>query len=166
LPGRRHADVEAVAAYRSGLQLVRDTVGAEVFLVGCGAPILPSVGLVDAMRVSADTFNPADPDNGEDVLRGRPAIEARAWQQGRLWVNDPDCLVARPQFAGREAWASVILRYGGLRSVSDRLRDLDDWGLETTRAVLASAPPPIPFPSLPDLGGGSIPVSTPDAGTS
>ncbi len=166
LPGRRHLHQSPVEAYRTGLQVIREAVGPSAHLTACGAPILPSVGLVDAMRVSADTFNPTDPDNGEDVLRGRPAIEARAWQQGRLWVNDPDCLVARPQFAGREAWASVILRYGGLRSVSDRLRDLDDWGLETTRAVLASAPPPIPFPSLPDLGGGSIPVSTPDAGTS
>ena len=95
--------------------------------------MLPSVGLVDAMRVSSDTFDPTDADNGSNPLRGRLNIEARAWQQGRLWVNDSDCLVARPGLARREAWAAVIEEYGGLRSSSDRIADLDDWGLATTR---------------------------------
>jgi alpha-galactosidase len=140
-----------VEAYRSGLALVRDAVGPEAHIVGCGAPILPSIGLVDAMRVSADTYNPDDPDNGSDVLRGKAAIEARAWQQGRLWVNDPDCLVARPRFSQREEWAKVIETYGGLRSVSDRIAELDDWGIDTTRRVLAEAPPPVPFATLPAL---------------
>jgi len=48
------------------------------------------------MRVSPDTYNPTDPDDGSNVLRGQSCIEARAWQHGRLWVNDADCLVARP----------------------------------------------------------------------
>ena len=42
------------------------------------------------------------------LLNGR----ARAWQHGRFWVNDPDCLVARRSFALREQWAQVIDRYG------------------------------------------------------
>jgi alpha-galactosidase len=151
LPGERHGAQTPVEAYRTGLELIRDAIGPESYVDGCGAPILPSIGRVDAMRVSSDTYDPTDADNGTDVLRGQPSIEARAWQQGRLWVNDPDCLVARPQFARREAWASVIRRYGGLRSVSDRIRDLDEWGLETTRQVLSTAPPPTPFTTLPDL---------------
>ena len=44
VPGRRREDVDAVAAYRAGLGLVRDVVGPDVYLVGCGAPILPSLG--------------------------------------------------------------------------------------------------------------------------
>ena len=36
----------------------------------------------------------------------------------------------------REDWAEVVERYGGLRSSSDRLRGLDEWGLETTRRLL------------------------------
>jgi alpha-galactosidase len=151
LPGQRRGGQSPVEAYRSGLALVRDAVGPEAHIVGCGAPILPSIGLVDAMRVSADTYNPDDPDNGSDVLRGKAAIEARAWQQGRLWVNDPDCLVARPRFSQREEWAKVIEAYGGLRSVSDRIAELDDWGIDTTRRVLAEAPPPVPFATLPAL---------------
>jgi alpha-galactosidase len=151
LPGDRHQEQTPVAAYRTGLQVIRDAVGPESHVNGCGAPILPSIGLVDAMRVSSDTYDPTDADNGEDVLRGQRSIEARAWQHGRLWVNDPDCLVARPRFARRDAWASVILQYGGLRSASDRIRDLDERGLETTRRVLSTAPPPRPFAALPNL---------------
>lgn len=154
LPGPRYADETPVAAYRQGLQSIRKAIGPDAYLVGCGAPIIPSIGLVDAMRVSADTYNPTDPDNGGDVLRGKPAIEARAWQHGRLWVNDPDCLVARPEFNQRSAWADTITAYGGLRSASDRIAALDDWGLDTTRRILREAPPPAPFAALPSLEPG------------
>jgi alpha-galactosidase len=145
-PGPRHDPaVTPVAAYRSGLELIRDAVGPEAYLVGCGAPILPSVGLVDAMRVSPDTFH-VDAQDGSRGLRGEMATTARSWQHGRFWVNDPDCVVARPTYALREEWAAVVERYGGLRSCSDRIAELDAWGLATTRRLLATAPPPTPFP--------------------
>jgi alpha-galactosidase len=32
--------------------------------------------------------------------------------------------------------------YGGLRAWSDRIADLDGWGLDTTRRLLGSVPPP------------------------
>jgi alpha-galactosidase len=149
LPGRRHEDVTPVAAYRRGLALVREALGPETYLLGCGAPLLPSVGLVDAMRVSADVLNPADDEPGLARLRGERAILARAWQHGRFWVNDPDCLVARPGFELRRRWADLIEAFGGLRSASDRIRDLDDWGVRTTRRLLSTAPPPSPFDPRP-----------------
>jgi alpha-galactosidase len=144
IPAERHEDVSGVAAYRSGLALLREAAGADAFLLGCGAPILPSVGLVDAMRVSPDTFHEGGED-GSDGLRGRMSLVARSWQQGRFWVNDPDCLVTRPSYAQREPWAEAFETYGGLRSFSDRVAELDQWGLETTRRLLADAPPPAPF---------------------
>jgi alpha-galactosidase len=71
---------------------------------------------------------------------------ARAFLQGRFWVNDPDCLIVRPAVQRREEWAEVVRRFGGLRVCSDRIADLDAWGLEQTRELLATAPPPVPFP--------------------
>jgi alpha-galactosidase len=124
------------AAYRSGLELVREVVGPDVYLVGCGAPLLPSVGLVDAMRVSPDTFHEGGED-GSTGLRGLMPLAARAWQQGRLWVNDPDCVVARPSYSERERWADAATELGGLRSFSDRVAELDEWGLATVRGLLA-----------------------------
>lgn len=125
-----------VPAYRSGLELVREAAGPDVLLVGCGAPLLPSVGLVDAMRVSPDTFHEGGED-GSTGLRGLPPLAARVWQQGRLWVNDPDCVVARPSYALREEWAAAATGLGGLASFSDRVAELDDWGLDTVRTLLA-----------------------------
>jgi alpha-galactosidase len=128
--------LNGAAAYRSGLALVREVVGPDVYLVGCGAPLLPSVGLVDAMRVSPDTFHEGGED-GSTGLRGLMPLAARAWQQGRLWANDPDCVVARPSYSQRERWADAARQLGGLRSFSDRVAELDDWGLATVRAMLA-----------------------------
>ena len=119
-----------------GARLVREVVGPDAYLVGCGAPLLPSVGLVDAMRVSPDTFHEGGED-GLDRLRGLMPLAARAWQQGRFWVNDPDCLVARPSYAQRERVGRRRRAFGGLRSFSDRVAELDDWGLSQVRGLLA-----------------------------
>ena len=144
VPGRRHADASPVAAYRSGLELIREAAGPDAYLLGCGAPILPSVGLVDAMRVSPDTFHEGGED-GSTGLRGRMSLVARSWQHGRFWVNDPDSLVTRPTYVQRERWAETVHTFGGLRSFSDRVEELDDWGLATTRRLMSAVPDPAPF---------------------
>ena len=64
----------------------------------------------------------------------------RAWQQGRFWVNDSDCLIAARTVERREEWAATVERYGALRGSSDRLRSLDEWGLETTRRLVVPVP--------------------------
>lgn len=138
------ADPDGTRAYRAGLSTIRDAVGPDAYVVGCGAPILPSVGLVDAMRVSPDTFHPEGQD-GSTGLRGAMAATARAWQHGRVWVNDADCLVARPSFRLRREWADVVRRVGGLRSFSDRISELDDDGLASVHDALGHVPPAVPF---------------------
>src|SRR5688572_4778069 len=140
MEGGRAADVPGVEAYRHGLRVIREAIGPDAYLLGCGAPILPSVGLVDAMRVGPDIahhYEPMDGDLSQPSQRAAAQNSRwRAWQHGRFWANDPDCLVAGPHVERREEWAEVVERYGGLRSSSDRLRGLDDWGLETTRRLV------------------------------
>lgn len=149
LGGRRHDDLPGEAAYRQGLRIIREAAGPDAYLLGCGAPILPSVGLVDAMRVGPDIALTYDPPGGDRFKPSQSSaalnLEGRAWQHGRFWVNDPDCLIARPEMERREDWADRVERYGGLRGSSDRLNALDGWGLETTRRLLATVPPPEPF---------------------
>jgi alpha-galactosidase len=48
------------------------------------------------------------------------SVVGRAWQHGRFWVNDPDCLLLSPGVQQRERWAPTVERYGGLRGSSDR----------------------------------------------
>ena len=146
LPGRRHQDASPIAAYREGLRLIRDAVGTGATLLGCGAPLLPSLGLVDAMRVGPDVATHYEPAPGGDLSApsGRAAalaVRARAFQHGRFWINDPDCLIARPEMERREEWAATVERWGGLRASGDQLAALDGWGLETTRHLLVPASP-------------------------
>jgi len=148
IDGARHDGSSPDAAYRHGLRTIRSAIG-DSYLLGCGAPIFPSVGLVDAMRVSPDVaphFEPAPHDpTGPSQRAAAMTGAARAWQHGRFWVNDPDCLLARSDVERREEWARHVERYGGMRGSSDRLRGLDGWGLETTRRLLSDVPPPVPF---------------------
>lgn len=139
---------DGVEAYRQGLRLVRDAVGPEAVLLGCGAPIPPAVGLVDAMRVGPDIDTRYEPPGGGP---SRPSqrnaarnVIARAWQHGRFWVNDPDSLMARPGVQQRESWAETVQQFSGLRSSGDGLAELDAWGLEMTRRLMVpSAPEPL-----------------------
>jgi alpha-galactosidase len=160
VPGRRHSGEDPVAAYRSGLRLLRESLGADAYLVACGAPILPTVGLVDGMRVSPDTFHEGGED-GSRGLRGLMPLAARAWQQGRFWVNDPDCLVARPSYRLRKPWAGAVTEFGGLRSFSDRIEDLDEWGLHTTRDLLRAGGSAVPFPAETVRSGAEVAATRP-----
>jgi alpha-galactosidase len=149
LAGARRLTADPLAAYRAGVELIRQSIGPEAYLLGCGAPILPSVGLFDAMRVSADvapTYAPVGGDPSRPSQLGATfSTVGRAYQHGRFWVNDPDCILARPAIERRAEWADVVARYGGLRASSDRIADLDEWGLATTRRLLEQVPPPTPF---------------------
>ena len=141
MEGRRaRAEVPGVEAYRLGLRIIREAIGRDAYLLGCGAPILPSVGLVDAMRVGPDIAHHFEPEDGDLSQPSQRAAAQntrwRAWQHGRFWVNDADCIVAGPHVERREDWAQVVERYSGLRASSDRLLGLDEWGLETTRRLL------------------------------
>lgn len=149
LEGQRADGSAPLSAYRDGLRLIRDAVGPMSYVVASGAPILPSIGLVDAMRVSADIapgYEAPDGDPSRPSQFGATlSTVARSFQHGRFWVNDSDCLIVRPAVERREEWAAVVEQYGGLRVSSDRISDLDWWGLDTTRRLLANVPPPTPF---------------------
>jgi alpha-galactosidase len=90
--------------YYNGVKAVRDGITDKAFLLGCGAPLGPCVGLVDAMRIGTDTapswkmvdklankFNFAVPSLKRGLL---PAIY-RSFMHKYLWINDPDCLMLR-----------------------------------------------------------------------
>lgn len=144
LPGPRAHELTGVQAYRHGLQVIRESVCPGAYVLGCGAPILPSVGLVDAMRVSPDISHHVEPSDGDQSQPSQRAAtrngQARVWMHGRFWVNDPDCLIAATSMQDRERWAEHVAAYGGLRASSDRLRELDEWGLQTTRELLRPVP--------------------------
>jgi alpha-galactosidase len=141
--GDRFEDVTAIEAYRRGLQLIREGVGDDAIILGCGAPLLPSLGLVDAMRISADVmpeWEPALGDLSQPGMRSALAAgRARAWMHGRLWVNDPDCVLVRPQVERPEPWRDYVGVLKGLAVSSDPLPHLDADHLERTRDLMVPA---------------------------
>src|SRR5262249_23897945 len=55
--GVRHdGSVTSVQAYRAAMRRLREVAG-ERFILGCGAPLLPSIGIVDGMRIGSDVAN-------------------------------------------------------------------------------------------------------------
>jgi len=76
-----------IEAYRQGMAAIQKGAG-DSFILGCNAPIWPSLGLVDGMRTSGDI------NNDWQSIKGC-ALEnlSRAWQNGNLWWNDPDCVI-------------------------------------------------------------------------
>ena len=141
--GRRHEDVTPLEAYRRGLELIRQGAGDDAVILGCGAPLLPSIGLVDAMRISPDVM----PAVGARSRRHQPAGmrsalaagRARAWMHGRLWVNDPDCVLVRPQVERPEPWGDYVETLRGLAVSSDPLPELDAAHLDRTRELMVPA---------------------------
>ena len=80
--------VTSVEAYRIGMEALWEVCGEDTYLLGCNAPLWPSLGVVNGMRVT------------NDIDRNIDSIKAlsmqcfyRNWMHGKLWINDPDCLV-------------------------------------------------------------------------
>jgi alpha-galactosidase len=102
LPAPRHCT--RAESLRLGLEAVRAGIGDDAFLLGCGSPFGPAVGIVDAMRVSPDVttaWEPRTPLPGlyEAASSAGNAIATsrlRAPLHRRLWINDNDCLLLRP----------------------------------------------------------------------
>ncbi len=51
--GKLYKDIPREAAYRNALQVIREAAG-DAYLLACGAPILPSLGLCDGIRIGPD----------------------------------------------------------------------------------------------------------------
>jgi alpha-galactosidase len=145
--------VSRAARLRRGLEAIRAGAGEEAFLLGCGCPLGAAVGIVDGMRIGPDVAPHWLPDPALEI----PGLEAtlpstrsavrsilgRAWMHRRLWLNDPDCLMARGDspLSGVEArtLATAIAATGGMLVVSDDVPGLGDEGRALARAALEMA---------------------------
>jgi alpha-galactosidase len=111
LPGvRQDPKMTRAQAFRKGLEAIRAGIGEQAFLLGCGCPFGPAVGIVDAMRIGPDTAPNWTPylwttkwatpiiKNEKSIgsLRNniRHTLNLSTLHQ-RWWWNDPDCLMVR-----------------------------------------------------------------------
>ncbi|MCB1015141.1 MAG: alpha-galactosidase [Acidimicrobiales bacterium] len=105
LPGVRHdARATRAQALRRGLEAIRSGAGEDAFLLGCGCPLGPAVGVVDAMRIGADVTPSWTSLLGRTAGRNRHGLATshailntltRSGLDGAWFLNDPDCLMVR-----------------------------------------------------------------------
>lgn len=141
LPGDYHDPTRSRAqALRAGLLALRQAAGPDAVLLGCSCPLGPAIGLVDAMRIGADTHRRWYPSfkGVEAFFRDETSLPSaanalhnaitRAPLHRRWWANDPDCLLLRPdtQLTRQEVLsvATVISLTGGSLLLSDDLEKL------------------------------------------
>lgn len=125
--GGVHYDTNAtrIEAYRRGMEAIRKGAGG-AFLLGCNHPVWASLGLIDGSRSSNDvgySWQSFKTVGRESLLRG--------WQNGRLWWNDPDCILlnsnrkgAKPTENEYQFHATVIYATGGMLLSGDDLTRL------------------------------------------
>lgn len=155
LPGRRHdPGATGASALRRGLEIIRAEAGESAYLLGCGCPLGPAVGIVDAMRVSPDV----------DIAWRKPLIDkllgvpigpgaenclaanaARLKLHGRLWANDPDGVVLREAKGGmapHELQSQLTMYYlsAGAVFISEDLTSLPAERKAWLRRMLPPAP--------------------------
>jgi len=136
---RRDPQVTRAQAYRRGIEVVRKIAG-DRFILGCGHPLGPSIGIVNGSRIGSDVapfWFPAEPprEPGRNDLTLVSTYNAmrnvmdRFWMHERLWLNDPDVVMARDSDTALTldeitALTTAIALSGGMTLDSDNLNRL------------------------------------------
>lgn len=140
---------------RRGMEEIRLAAGPDTYILGCGLPLGSGIGLVDAMRISADVAGSWQPEfHGIGMgFKAEPAMPSvrnalhniltRAPLHRRWWWNDPDCLLLGSEtsltLAEIQSMATAIGMTGGAVILSDDLTKLSADRLSIAQ-VLIPAP--------------------------
>lgn len=103
--GNAEATMNRMEVFKKGMSLLREAIGDDSILLGCGAPVIPDEWLYDFLRIGPDTK-----DGWEDSLtrligfQGRVSAKnslrntiTRAFINGAYFVNDPDVVFFNPK---------------------------------------------------------------------
>jgi alpha-galactosidase len=154
--------------YYNGVKTIRDAIGDDIFLLGCGAPIGPSIGLVDAMRIGYDTGPLWEGQYFERFENGRGLIQPclkialnnvlfRSFMHRNFWINDPDCLMIRHQntklnFDEIQLQITIFGLSGGQILLSEDMTKLSEEEINDFKLLLPAYNPegylPIPVDAL------------------
>lgn len=126
----------AMEAQRIGLEIIRKTVGDDVYLDKDGSAMLNPVGYVDYGRISQDTGHTFGA--SRDAATG---IAARYYMNRNFYVSDPDAFTVSTQHISDQSWhegtrpltlseaeASIALAAvsGGMIEIGDNLPSLEN----------------------------------------
>ncbi len=134
----KHSEFMAVpggaadSLYRVTLDIIRDAIGDESFLLGCWGLPIEGAGIMDGSRT------------GGDVVLGwdgfftalDPTLESY-WQHNIVWYTDPDVMLLRQPLTVEQArvWATLQGLTGQALMSSDRLTDLSAERIDMMKKV-------------------------------
>lgn len=146
--GARAQDVDREAAYRAGLQAIRDAVGPDVYLLGSGAPVFPSLGVLNAVRTGPDVAPMWDnyaSDDPSDAMARNALVNGvnRLWMRGLVGL-DPDVVYFRRRrnllSDEQMQWLRDCAVLSAFRAVSDPPDWIEPGDLPALRAFLTTTP--------------------------
>jgi alpha-galactosidase len=132
--GKRYKDIPREVAYRNALQVIRKAAG-DTYILACGAPIIPSLGLCDGIRVGPDV-SPFWLNTPLTVWLNNPndtsTQNAIRTSLHRLWLSplvnvDPDVMFFRSKYNALRAHENRLLQDLGIISGFRATSDLPQW---------------------------------------
>jgi alpha-galactosidase len=126
-PAGRDGAVDRELVYRDALALIRAVAGDDVYLLGSGAVLLPSLGLLDGIRTGPDVApiwqNYATHDPSDAMARNALVNSVHRLWQAPLAEIDPDVVYFRHRLnllTDRQLmWLRDLADICGFRAVSD-----------------------------------------------
>lgn len=108
IEGVRSEDVTALESYQLWMKTIREAA-PRLHIIGCGAPLLPSVGWVDSMRTGADIAFTVSPEPAYPFFANQARQNAGRYYTDRWWSLDADVVLLRGRHIDdAEAWSAVI----------------------------------------------------------
>jgi hypothetical protein len=109
LEGRRKEPITGLESYARWMRAIREAV-PDAHLVGCGAPILPSVGWFDSMRTGSDIAFSVSPEPYYTFVASQARQTAYRAFTDAWWALDPDVVLLRGgRITDDDAWSAVVM---------------------------------------------------------
>lgn len=157
-----YEDGYAVELYKKYMKEIRKTVGDEVFLLACGAPVGESVGIYDSIRISHDITwggvgKPYHPGTWNILCYDAQCAALRSPFHGKVFINDSDGLLVRDYLTEycddglalnteeAKMWATVVAMCGGQILINEEIDKLS----EERKAIFANILPPLGLAARP-----------------
>lgn len=153
LPGGvRHNGMTRIQSFRKLFGAITEEVGGDSYILGCNAPFWPQLGLVHGNRETDDVFR-----KWETISEIAEQQFWRNWQNGTLWINDPDgvvlekrdmssyrhgryrrriCELSDAEFEFHKAY---IIACGGVVTSGDLLTEISERNLDVLRKMMKEA---------------------------
>jgi len=149
-----------IEAVRMALQAIREAIGPEKYILGCGVPFGAAIGLVNGERVSDDISTAFRAEQFTCPIEvSMPQTIHRSFIHGKWWHNDPDCVLVRSSGTPHESslshsgltmdearfFMTVVGLTQGIQMVGEKMHALEEERLQ----LLDTIQPPVNAPAIP-----------------